>query len=298
MSHPSQTEADNLAIADLTALSQDTPVTTPPAVEAEVKPEPTETAVEATASDTPKEPEIAVDTYEKRYKDLQSTFTKKTQKLSELETEVGQYRNWYSQYQAWLAQQQQPQQPTEDPDAFPTVQKVQDIIRDTVAKERAVILTEAQKQIAAAKVEDYKYQYAQEIGKYAQSIIDSEPLLKAQLEDAEDTSLYENMVKHAQNKLFGPKADEDTPRDIDTFKAEMKAFATRKVATLKKLITNHEQAAAAGALKATKPSMTAPGGKIPAAQAPAKVPKMGTQAFRDYLTEGLIEEQRALDARK
>jgi hypothetical protein len=300
MSRESQIAADDLAIADLTGTPTETPVNTPEVVEKEAATETaTDSIVEAEKPDTPKEPETPSDTYEKRYKDLQREFTKRTQREAALEQETAQYRQWYQQYQQWYQQQQAAAQaPQEDPDTIPTVQKVQELVAKVVEKERAAILDAADKKIAAAKVKEYEFQYAQEVGKYAQDLVASEPLLAAELIDPEDTSLYENMVKYAQNALFGPKADPDAQRDIHTFKALMKTYADKKAASLKKLINNHEQAAAARAVKAKQPGMTAPGGSTPAVQKADKAPKFGSNDFKDWLAQGLIEEQKVVSAKR
>jgi hypothetical protein len=297
----SQNAADDLAIADLTGTLTETPVNTPAVVEPEAATDPTpDPVVEAETPDTSliQKPEAPSDTYEKRYKDLQREFTKRTEREKALEGENAQFRNWYNQYQAWYQQQQQPAQPQEDPDTIPTVQRVHEMVATIVDKKEKAILEAADRKIAAAKVEEYKFQYAQEVGKYAQDLVTAEPLLAAEAVDPEDTSLYENMVKYAQNKLFGPNADPDLPRDITAFKAQMKAYADKKATGLKKLINNHEQAAIAKATKANKPGIAAPGGSIPAVQKADKAPKFGTPAFRDYLAQGLEEEQQVVNARK
>lgn len=299
------TAAEDGAIADLTGSTTDTPVNTPAeVVETPATPEQTETVVEAAKTeDTPKqEPTEPTDTYEKRYKDLQKVFTKDREKLKQLDTvaeENAKLRDYLGRVNAYLQAQRGNQPPVQEDDTeLPTVQKVQEIVKTVIERERQNILTEADKKIAAAKVEEYKFQYAKDIGKYAQDLIEAEPLLKAQIDDPEDTSLFESMVKHAQNKLFGPQSDPDEPRDIDAFKAEMKAYATRKAKSLQKLISNHEQAAMARAVKANTPSMASPGGKTAAVQAPSKAPKFGSQQFKDWLAQGLSEEQAAVSSRK
>lgn len=298
--------AEEGAEADLKGIQANTPSNTPEAKsEEKANPEPEQTNVEAQkeedtqTQEKEKEPESS-DTYEKRYKDLQKVFTKNNQKLSQIENDNEKLKAYVQQAEAYFAsvRNKTAEQPTEEEEAIPTKAHVVEMVQSLLAQERAKILQEADKKIAASKFEEYKFQYAKEVGKYAQELIESEPLLKAQIDAPDDTSLHEAMIKYAQTKLFGPEADKDELVDVDRFKQEMKAFASRKASTFKKLISNHEQAAMAQAAKANKPSMTSPGGKVPAASAPPKPPKFGTQAFQDWLATGLEEEQKAISARK
>jgi hypothetical protein len=297
------TAAEEGAMADLVGTPTETPANTlTEAPTEQATPENTETPVEAAQStDTPQEPEVPSDTYEKRYKELQRVFTKDREKLKQLDVvaeENAKMRDYINRVNAYLQQQRGQPQPEEDGTELPTVQKVQEMIRNVLNTERQNILTEAERKIAASKIEEYKYNYAKEIGKYAQDLIESEPLLKTLIDGPEDTSLYKAMSDYAQYRLFGPESDPDAVRDIDAFKKEMKNFAVKKTTAMKKLISNHEQAAMARAVKANTPSISSPGGKTPQSGPPSKPPKYGTNEFKDWLTQGLIEETAAQKARK
>lgn len=285
--------ADDAAIADLET-SLEAPSNTPDPAQSTSTPDPTaDPKADATPpSETPK-PE---DTFEQRYKNLQKTFTQKTQHLATVETKLGQFEKWYTeQYQPWAANLTAPK---EDPDSIPTAQKVEEVVQDRLAKERTKILHEVKHEIAANEIKRYERSYAEDLSKFTQDIVNNDPLLKAQIEGPEDTSLYESLIKYGQTKLFGPNADPEQPKTIENFKAHIKGFAERKSAALKKLITNHEQAAAARQTKASQPSMAPSGGKVPAVQAPSKAPKFGSSAFQDYLLQAVNEEQATAKAQK
>jgi hypothetical protein len=294
--------ADTAALSDLAALKTETPANTPAVVEkVEAAVTTPETVVTPVADTLTKEPGESKEDYEARYKELQRTFTQRNQQdardreeLAATKEREAKWQRWYQQYEEHQRAQQNP----EDLDAVPTTGQVKEEVAKTLQKERAALLNEVRTELATHEVKKMERDFAKELGRYAQELVDSEPLLKAQLDDPEDTSLYELIVKHAQTKLFGPNADPDEVRDLANFKAHMKTFADRKANNLKKLIKNHEEVAVVRASKANKPTIASPGGSIAAVMTPSKPPKWGTDAFREASVNWVREAQAEISARK
>ncbi len=120
-------------------------------------------------------------------------------------------------------------------------------------------------------------QFFNELDAHATDLLNKNPLLKTQ---------------RGITRLIVEDARARGPRTAAEFKQFMAEEATDRNAALAKVMKDNEQAAIMRHAKATKPSITPPGGTIPAVQAPTKRLKLGSSDLHAQIEQDLLNEMR------
>jgi hypothetical protein len=299
--------------AELAGASSTPEPVTPPVVEAVA--EPTSTPAPAEASEaaatvevpTPTQPvELDPDAVPDDVEELKKgylrhrDYTRKTMTLAEerkaavaeaqrAQAVQAEAQRFYQEAMAWrqvaqdpdalerYAQAQRAALNQPDPDQPLTWAQMQEVRARDAQALRAQMAQEFKEALVAQETARQENQFFGELDAHAQAILDKNPLLKAQ------PRITRLIVEDARAR---------NPQNPAEFKRFMAEEAEERTKALTKILKDHEQAAIMRHAKTAAPSITPPGGSIPAVQAPTKRLKLGSSELHAQIEQDLLAEMR------